>query len=147
MTKTSHPGSCHCGTVRFLFDVDATAGTQCNCSICQKIGTTNAMGKPADLKVLAGEDQLGAYEWGHKVGKRYFCRSCGVQCFGKGHLAEMGGDYVSVPLNVLDDVDLSEVKVTHWDGRHNNWHAGDRATPWPVFNEGEARPTASPTHR
>jgi hypothetical protein len=142
-----HPGSCHCGAVRFTINLDASAGTQCNCSICQKIGTTNAMAKPADLKVLAGEDQLGAYEWGYKVGKRYFCRNCGVQCFGKGHLAEMGGDYVSVPLNVLDDVDLAEVTVTHWDGRHNNWHAGARETPWPVFNEGEARPTSSPTSR
>ncbi len=81
------------------------------------------------------------------MGKRYFCRNCGVQCFSKGHLAELGGDYVSVPLNVLDDVDLAEVSVTHWDGRHNNWHAGARETPWPVFNEGEVRPTSSPMHR
>ena len=25
------------------------------------------------------------------------------------------------------------VEVTHWDGRHNNWMAGKRAAPWPIF--------------
>lgn len=142
----SHPGSCHCGKVRFLANLDATAGTRCNCTICQKLGLVTAMGKPADLTVIAGEDQLGTYTWG-PVGTRYFCRHCGVQVFGKGHLAELGGDYVSVPLNALDDVDVNEVSVSHWDGRHNNWQAGPRPQAWAVFAAGESRPTESPTSR
>ncbi len=143
----SHPGSCHCGAVRFVVEIDASAGTQCNCTICQKLGTTNTIVKPDALTVLAGEDQLNSYAWGGKVGTRYFCRTCGVQCFGKGHLAEMGGDYASIPLNVLDDVDVNEADITHWDGRHDNWMAGNRKQPWPVFTEGEARPTVSPEQR
>jgi hypothetical protein len=143
----AHPGSCHCGAVRFTVQLDATAGTQCNCSICQKLGTTNTIVKPEALTILAGEDQLGSYVWGHKVGARLFCKTCGISCFGRGHLAELGGDYVSVPLNVLDDVDLGEVSISHWDGRHNNWQVGPRKTPWPVFEAGEERPTSSPTHR
>lgn len=144
---SSHPGSCHCGAVRFRVELDATAGTQCNCSVCQKLGTTNTIVKPEALTVLAGEDQLNSYVWGGAVGKRFFCRNCGISCFGRGHLAELGGDYVSVPLNALDDVDLNEVSISHWDGRHNNWQAGPRKTPWPVFAQGEERPNSSPTHR
>ena len=64
--------------------------------------------------------------------KRFFCRTCGVHCFGKGHLEQLGGDYVSVNLNCLDDADIGQAKVTYWDGRHDNWQAGMRDTPWPI---------------
>jgi len=55
-----------------------------------------------------------------------------VTCFGRGHLAELGGDFVSINLNCLDGVELSELKVMYWDGRHDNW-AGARDEPWPVL--------------
>jgi hypothetical protein len=57
---------------------------------------------------------------------------CGVHCFGRGHLVELGGDYVSVNLNCLDDVDPNQLSVVYWDGRHNNWIAGQRPAPWPI---------------
>ena len=38
--------------------------------------------------------------------RRYFCKHCGIHCFGRGHLEVLGGDYVSINLNTLDDVDL-----------------------------------------
>jgi len=56
-----------------------------------------------------------------------------VHCFGRGYLAEVGGDFVSVNYNCLDDVDPASLDITYWDGRHNNWYAGTRPAPWPVF--------------
>lgn len=129
-----HRGSCHCGAVRFQVDVDAGKGSRCNCSVCAKIGATGSIVKPDAFAVLAGEDSLGTYEWGHKISKRYFCRHCGIHCFARGHLAELGGDYVSVNLNCLDDAELADVTVTYWDGRHDNWQAGTRSTPWPMLS-------------
>ena len=55
-----------------------------------------------------------------------------MQCFATGHLDVLGGDFVAVNLSCLDDFDLGRVELTYWDGRHNNWQAGQRATPWPV---------------
>jgi hypothetical protein len=130
--KAKHAGSCHCKAVRFEVEVDATAGTQCNCTICRKLGTTHAIVKPAEFALIAGEPNLTMYEWGFKTGKRYFCASCGVDCFGRGHLEQVGGDYVSVSLNALDDIDLKDTKVGHFDGRHNNWQGGQRPAPWPL---------------
>ncbi len=128
-----HTGSCHCGAVRFVVHVDLAEGAaKCNCSICLKLGAIGRIVKPADFTLVSGEDSLSSYEWGGRISKRHFCRRCGVYCFGKGHLDVLGGDYVSVNLNCLDDADPNALKVGHFDGRHNNWHAGMRDQPWPI---------------
>jgi hypothetical protein len=126
-------GGCHCGAVRFQADLDLSKpATRCNCSICTKIAQTGVLVKPAAFQLLAGEDHLGDYVWGAKIGTRRFCKHCGVHCYGQGHLKEIGGDYVSVNLNTLDTLDVSELEVVYWDGRHDNWMVGPRPTPWPL---------------
>jgi hypothetical protein len=129
-----HLGGCHCGAVRFQVEVDVTqAAARCNCTICTRVGAAAKLVKPSAFELLSGESQLGQYEWGYKISKRFFCKTCAIHCFARGHLPEVGGDYVSVNLNCLDDVDISELAIVHWDGRHDNWDAGPRPTPWPVF--------------
>jgi hypothetical protein len=127
-----HSGSCHCGAVKFEVQLDATAGSRCNCTVCTKIGALGGIVKPDAFRLLSGEPSLSFYEWGGKTAKRYFCKSCGVSCFSRGHLEQIGGAYVSVNFNALDDIDPADVKVTYWDGRHNNWQAGAREAPWPI---------------
>lgn len=127
-----HLGSCHCGAVKYEVEIDASSGTRCNCSICTKIGQLGSMVKPASFRLLTSEGKLSFYEWGHKVAKRYFCKTCGVHVYGAVHLEQLGGDFVSVNLSTLDDVDPADVRVAHWDGRHDNWQAGMRDTPWPI---------------
>jgi hypothetical protein len=133
MNTTTHRGGCHCGAVRFQVDADLAQGaTRCNCSVCTKIGATARLVKPGAFVLLAGEESLTAYEWGPKISRRYFCKRCGIHCFARGHLPEVGGDYVSVNFNCLDDVDPNALAVVHWDGRHDNWEAGPRPAPWPI---------------
>ena len=128
-----HTGSCHCGAVRFEVQYDeAKGGSRCNCSICTKVGPVGAIVKPEAFRLLTAESDLSQYVWGHKISQRYFCKRCGVHCFAKGHLDMLGGDYVSVNLNTLDDVDPASLSVVHWDGRHDNWQAGARPAPWPI---------------
>ena len=131
MSTKKHSGSCHCEAVKFVVEIDATRGSRCNCSICTKLGGIGAIAKPEAL-VVEDESACSEYRWGGMTGTRYFCKQCGIHCFGKGHLAAVGGDYVSVNLHCLDDVDVAELKVVHWDGRHNNWQAGPRDAPWPI---------------
>lgn len=132
-TRTHH-GSCHCGAVRFEVTADLTAGgSRCNCSICTKLGGLGIIVPPQALRVLTPESELGAYAWGAKVSQRYFCKRCGIHTFSRGHLAELGGAFAGVNLNTLDDVDPAELAVAYWDGRHNNWMAGTRPTPWRIF--------------
>jgi hypothetical protein len=128
-----HAGGCHCGAVRYEVDLDLSAGgTMCNCTICTKLATVGAIVKPAAFRLVSGEASLSMYEWGTKSGQRKFCKHCGVSCFGTGHIEQLGGAYVSINLNTLDEFDYSKIKLGFFDGRHNNWQAGLRPTPWPV---------------
>jgi hypothetical protein len=136
-------GGCHCGAVRFEAALPDRPGSRCNCSVCTKTSVTSGMVKPADFSLLAGEDQLRSYEWGAKISRRFFCGRCGVHCFGRGYLEEIGGDYVAVNLNCLDGFDPAEAQVIYWDGRHDNWQAGPRPTPWPVLPAWSAFATAA----
>lgn len=142
MTTTSHPskhtGGCHCGAVRFEAEVDPTVGGMCNCTVCTKIAWVGAILEPAAFTLLQGEDSLSTYEWGGRISQRKFCKHCGCHCFAFGHLEVLGGDYVSINLNCVDDFDLSKVKLSYMDGRHNNWMAGPRPTPWPVTTTASA---------
>ena len=127
----THTGSCHCKAVRFESELDVGQVTRCNCTICMKLGSTGCVVKPAAFRLTAGEDNLHTYP--NRIGARKFCKTCGVFCFGTGTLAELGGDFVSVNVNTLDDVDAWLLAPMYWDGRHDNWQAGPRKEPWPVF--------------
>ncbi len=128
----THQGSCHCGAIRFEADLDLSqGGTMCNCSICSKLAFFSSKAQPEQLRVTAGEANLGSYEWGARIGQRYFCRACGVHMFGRGDLKEHGGAFASVNIHCLDDVDPSSVSAMYWDGRHDNWQAGLASKPWP----------------
>jgi hypothetical protein len=131
-----HRGSCHCGAVRFAVEVDLSHQvSRCNCSVCTKVGITGKIVKPEAFALLSPdrETDLGAYEWGFRTGRRFFCKVCGIHTFLRGNLPQLGGDYVSINVNCLDDVELSDLPLVHWDGRHDNWQAGPRPQPWPIL--------------
>ncbi len=131
---TKHKGSCHCGAVTFEVEADlGKGGSHCNCSICAKTAWFGLHAKPAQFRLLTGADDVTGYVWGGKVSTRYFCRHCGVQCYGIGHLDVLGGDFVSININALDGVEVQQLPTAHWDGRHNNWQAGLRPAPWPIL--------------
>jgi hypothetical protein len=126
-------GSCHCGAVRYEVDIDlAKGGSRCNCTACTKIGQFGAMVKPPAFRLLVDESAVAVYEWGARISRRHFCPRCGVHLFSRGHLEVLGGDFVSVNLATLDDIDPAALPVVYWDGRHDNWQAGPRPTPWPI---------------
>lgn len=132
-TPKVHRGTCHCGAVQYEATVALEQVTRCNCSICTKTAWLGAMMKPEAFRLIQGEADLGSYEWGHKVSQRHFCKHCGVQVFGKGSLPELGGAFVSINVYTLDGIEVHDLPVVWWDGRHDNWQAGPSPTPKRMF--------------
>jgi hypothetical protein len=134
ISSNTYVGGCHCGAVRFEVSLEPNfKGSRCNCSICVKTAATGAIVKPHAFRLLQGEGDLGGYVWGGRISTRHFCKHCGIHCYGAGHLEQIGGDFVSVNLNCLDDIDPNALEVVYWDGRHDNWMGGPRSAPWPVI--------------
>jgi hypothetical protein len=122
--KKAYHGSCHCSAVRFAVDIDLAAGTnKCNCTYCWKTRWWSAIIKPDAFRLLAGQDLLGYGFPTNKPGTRALCK-CGVTSFAWGHLPQIGGDYVSINLACVDDLDPGELvsaPVRYMDGLRDNW--------------------------
>ena len=127
-----HHGTCLCGDIQFEVELDLSKGSQCNCTLCTKLGATGSLVKPADFTLLSPESALASFSRTPQIGSRFFCARCHIYCFGKGHLEVLGGDFVSVNLHCIDGFDLARTELVHWDGRHDNWSAGPRPSRWPI---------------
>ncbi len=126
MEKT-YEGSCICRGVRYQTTLDLAAGTgRCNCSFCRKTRNWTAMTTPEKYRVTEGEALVGRYRPSEAVDAAYlFCARCGTRLGSRGHMAELGGDFVSVAIATLDvpPEELIGIPIRYSDGLNDRWHA------------------------
>lgn len=123
---TTYPGSCHCGAVRFEADLDLTQPSfRCNCSICRRTRFWAAVARPEQFRLLQGEAELTQYLFNTRRNEHWFCRHCGVRCFGIGNDTPIG-KMVGVNLGCLEGVDeatLAQVPIVYVDGLNDRWQS------------------------
>ncbi|KAF2502922.1 hypothetical protein BU16DRAFT_612506 [Lophium mytilinum] len=118
-------GSCHCGATQYLvrltfppiLDINAKSIRiyKCNCSTCTKMNLFHLrpIDPASDFLVLSPnpETDLGDYRTFKKVQSWYFCKECGVRCFG------IGGEW-----------ETTEVDLDKWKG--NEGSEGKTTKAW-----------------
>lgn len=111
-----YTGGCHCGAVRYEVETDLAHTIVCNCSHCEKKGFVLAFVPATHFALLSGEDKLTEYRFNTKKIAHLFCKTCGVQSFGRG-VNEKGEATVAINVRCLDDVDLSTLHPSKFDGK------------------------------
>jgi hypothetical protein len=112
----NYTGGCHCGEVRFEVTADISSVVSCNCSLCTKRGALWCFVPAEQFALRAGAEDVKDYQFGKKSLHHLFCAQCGVGAYSTG-VAPDGRDTVAVNVRCIDDVDLSALRITTFDGR------------------------------
>jgi hypothetical protein len=111
-----YKGSCHCGQVAFEAEGNLEKIMECNCSICSKRGSLHWLIPPENFRLLTPEGGMSTYTFNKHTIKHRYCPKCGCATYSEG-IAHSGNHMVAINARCLDGVDLSSVKVGHFDGR------------------------------
>ncbi len=111
-----YQGSCHCGQIAFEIEGEIPEVMSCNCSLCQRKGTLMWFVPREAVKLLTPPENMSTYTFNKHVIKHHFCPSCGIHPFGES-TGPTGQDMAAINVRCLEGVDLSELKIKHFNGR------------------------------
>lgn len=102
MAELPLTGGCLCGGVRFELDEAPVFASYCHCTRCQRRTGTAASAQarivPGSLRILSGEELLGAFE-PEDGAPKVFCTACGTALWSRGS----DGQVMSVRMGAFDE--------------------------------------------
>jgi len=107
--------SCHCGAVRLEIAAAPEIVTDCNCSICRRLGVLWAYYAPHQVEIVAGPAATGAYSWGDKSLAFHHCRTCGCTTHWA-PLPHRDQGRMGVNARLMDPAVLGAARVYRLDG-------------------------------
>ena len=114
-TAVSLRGSCHCGAVRLTLPSAPTKATDCNCSICRRLGGLWAYYEFGTVQVEGHPEHTEAYVWGDRTLRTLRCRHCGIATHWE-PIDPAPGTKHGVNLRVFEPALVRAVQVRHFDG-------------------------------
>ena len=109
-------GSCHCGGLRWRFDVWPDAATLCNCTICRRYGVLWIYGHEGEDVALTGASRI--YKTATGLLEFHFCPTCGcIAAWRAGYLKDDGRRRLAVNLRLSEDQDrIRTIPLELFDG-------------------------------
>jgi len=68
--------SCHCGAVRIEIETAPQTVTDCNCSICRRLGALWAYYSPKQVRIIPREGATSIYMWNERWIEFHACKTC-----------------------------------------------------------------------
>ncbi|MEP7281750.1 MAG: GFA family protein [Rubrivivax sp.] len=107
--------TCHCGAVRIEIPARPDTVTNCNCSICRRLGTLWAYYPQAEVTVHGHPEHTHEYVQGDRTLRTVRCRTCGCTT----HWEPLDPHrYTRVGINIrnFDPAVIGDVKIRLLDG-------------------------------
>lgn len=111
-----YKGSCHCAHVSFEVEGTIDGAIACNCSICHRRGSLLWFVPHERMTLLTPDENASTYLFNKHVIRHRFCPKCGMHPYGEG-TDPKGNRMIAINVRCLEDVDLANVTVKHFDGR------------------------------
>jgi hypothetical protein len=110
-----HHGACHCGAVRLTLPDTPAVATDCNCSLCRRIGGPWVYFEFGTVQIEGHPEGTAEYIQGDKTLRTIRCRTCGVVTHWE-PLAPTPGCKQGVHLGNFDRALIESVRVRRFDG-------------------------------
>lgn len=107
-------GSCHCGAVAFVVPAAPAWLSQCNCSLCRRVGALWAYYDPEAVRIEAADGATLAYVQGDRTLALHTCRTCG--CTAYWEPLGVDKDRMAVNFRLCEPDELAGIAVRHFDG-------------------------------
>ncbi len=108
-------GSCHCGAVRITLPFAPNKATDCNCSICRRLGALWAYYEVGTVVIVGHPEHTESYVWGDRTLRTVRCKSCGCATHWE-PLEPKSGAKHGVNLRMFEPALLQAVEVRRFDG-------------------------------
>lgn len=108
-------GSCHCGTVSYEYRDTPDWLTECNCSLCRRLGTLWAYSKIGNITITCEPGATIRYIRGDKTIAFHSCRTCGCTTHWE-NLHPEESDRMAVNMRLADPATIADIPIRHLDG-------------------------------
>lgn len=108
-------GTCHCGAVTFTLEKAPEWLTQCNCSICRRLGALWAHAPIGEVTVTGEGDATFGYVWGDRTIAFHTCRTCGCTTHWQ-NLQPEGTGRMAVNCRLCEPSSIADLRIRQLDG-------------------------------
>lgn len=122
-----HQGACHCGAVRLTLPSTPAVATDCNCSLCRRLGGLWAYFDFGTVRIEGHPAHTAEYVWGDRTLRTLHCRTCGCVTHWE-PLEPREGARHGVNLRNFDPALVASVRVRKFDGA-DTWTFLDEPPP------------------
>lgn len=105
-------GSCHCGAVTLEIAELPSHLTECNCSLCRRLGARWGYAHPSRVKLDGPTD---SYVQGDRTLELHRCKTCGIHTYWVS-VDKVNADRMGYNARLFEPTRFANVPVRHLDG-------------------------------